>query len=820
MSRRLIALSVCALATSACVPGNDPLLGGSPSSQRTLVGVAAKPLAQRAGVTVVADELVVETRDLDDAALEALAYSVGAELVGRGERTGVAVFRFADDVVADSARAALASMPGVGEVRHQTVLRGAVDGAGAGTSPGLRAAQWNLAALGIDPELGLGTASAVTVAVIDSGVAYEDRADATGVYVLAPDLATTAFTAGYDFVNGDDHPNDDHGHGTHIAGVIAASSGIRSIAPGVTVMPIKVLDAENSGTELGLAEGIRYAVDHDADVINMSLAFPSGYFPSIYLQAAIEYAIAHDVVMVAAAGNDGADAVTYPAAFRDVIAVGASAVSAGDWLPAAGWAGAGDHVHTAPYSNRGLALDVLAPGGDLSTDIDADGVPEGILAQTFTRSAPQELSYYLFAGTSQAAAEVTGVVALMLDRKAGLGVDRIRALLGATATSEAGPLTAELGRGHVRADAAVAAASLGDDVELAGYRVSLFLALRRADGDSRRAAVELEVLDGEGNPAPAVHVWGTFTGAVHEPTTVVTDGAGRAVVASSAFTSSASTVGFQVEAVGSLGADGWSIERPRGLVHIDSRSLELLMAFADRVGGAGAGTSPGALPGTPILIRAPSRAEDPAAIPSLLLANMSWALATVPMAVVIDEAWLLSTHPGSADQLVVSSGTGLGSAPHAFDEISSFPTPVVAAAPEVASIPLALTTFAIGSGAGTSPGFVSTDPLISLDTGATRSQVDGAMADMFAYWRGALAAGASAGTSPGFAYDPERGLTPAQHHYLDAVIRSYVRFGASSEASPVASYGSALEAAGLGLVPLATSGGAGAGSTAFSGDSD
>ena len=95
---------------------------------------------------------------------------------------------------------------------------------------------------------------------------------------MAPDLAATSFAPGFDFVNNDTHPDDNHGHGTHIANIIAASATIVPIAPGATIMPIKVLDASDQGTELALAEGIRFAVDHGAHVIDMSLSFPPGYF--------------------------------------------------------------------------------------------------------------------------------------------------------------------------------------------------------------------------------------------------------------------------------------------------------------------------------------------------------------------------------------------------------------------------------------------------------------------------------------------------------------------------------------------------------------
>ncbi|MEM6927529.1 MAG: S8 family serine peptidase, partial [Myxococcota bacterium] len=138
-------------------------------------------------------------------------------------------------------------------------------------------------------------------------------------------LAGVEFVAPADFVNGDDHANDDHGHGTHIASLVASRGELDGVASGVAVMPVKVLDENNAGTELALVKGIRHAVDNGAHVINMSLSFPLGYVPSPALVEAIEYAHLAGVVMVAASGNVGADVATWPAASRLVIGVGALA---------------------------------------------------------------------------------------------------------------------------------------------------------------------------------------------------------------------------------------------------------------------------------------------------------------------------------------------------------------------------------------------------------------------------------------------------------------------------------------------------------------
>ncbi|MCZ7687158.1 MAG: S8 family serine peptidase [Sandaracinaceae bacterium] len=109
------------------------------------------------------------------------------------------------------------------------------------------------------------------VAVIDTGVAYRSE----GGFVQAPDLGQTRFVDGYDFVRNDPHPDDEHGHGTHVSGTVAQSTnnelGVAGVAPEAAIMPLKVLDASGRGGWGGIAAAIRYAADNGAHVINMSL---------------------------------------------------------------------------------------------------------------------------------------------------------------------------------------------------------------------------------------------------------------------------------------------------------------------------------------------------------------------------------------------------------------------------------------------------------------------------------------------------------------------------------------------------------------------
>lgn len=123
------------------------------------------------------------------------------------------------------------------------------------------------------------TGQGVVIAVVDTGVAYETY---TNKFEQAPDLANTTFVPGWDFVNNDSHPNDDEGHGTHVTGTIAQSTnntlGVAGIAYNAAIMPVKVLDKDGSGTSIQVGDGIRFAADNGADIINLSLcSTPSPY---------------------------------------------------------------------------------------------------------------------------------------------------------------------------------------------------------------------------------------------------------------------------------------------------------------------------------------------------------------------------------------------------------------------------------------------------------------------------------------------------------------------------------------------------------------
>jgi serine protease len=264
--------------------------------------------------------------------------------------------------------------------------------------------------INIEPAWDISTGTGVIVAVIDTGVAYEDYAefvDGPGrrdywiTYAQAPDLVDTDFVSGHDFVNDDSHPNDDEGHGTHVTGTIAQSTnnaeGVAGVAFGCSIMPIKVLDKDGSGTYVDITDGIYYAADHGAQVISMSLG---GTSTSTTLENALAYAHRQGVTIVCSAGNDGAGAApSYPAAYDAYcIAVGATRYD----------------ETVSCYSTTGDYVDIAAPGGDVTVDQNKDGYGDGVLQQTHDGSDYTTFGYYFYQGTSMAAPHISGVAALLI----------------------------------------------------------------------------------------------------------------------------------------------------------------------------------------------------------------------------------------------------------------------------------------------------------------------------------------------------------------------------------------------------------------------
>lgn len=257
---------------------------------------------------------------------------------------------------------------------------------------------WHLDAAGVSP----GRADGVIVAILDSGVAYR------GAPAVPTTLRDVDIVAPRDLTTGLREAFDGHQHGTHIA-----SLGL-DVAPCVTLMPVRILDADNVGTELDLIEGLWHVARHGADVVYLSVAFHPDYTPSLALVQALD-AAAEVALLVGASGNDGADHVAWPAASPSVMAVGATRpTSRGE-------------LEVAPYSNSGAGVDLLAPGGDPTRDADLDTWPDGLVAETIHLGDPTRLGAFVLAGTSQATAVTSGAAARLI--AAGARRSEVRARL-------------------------------------------------------------------------------------------------------------------------------------------------------------------------------------------------------------------------------------------------------------------------------------------------------------------------------------------------------------------------------------------------------
>jgi len=227
----------------------------------------------------------------------------------------------------------------------------------------------------------------VIIAVVDSGVS-PDHPEFSG-----------RILPGYDFVNDDNDPSDDQGHGTHVAGIAAASInngiGLAGICGACKILPVKVLNQYNVGNWSDIAAGITYAADHGAKVINLSLG---GTGSSQAVHDAVQYATEKGALVVAAAGNDGADEAFYPATYTETLAVAATDTRDGHWS----------------LSNYGAFVDVAAPGVSIYSTL---------------WSADAGNTYGFKSGTSMATPAVSGLAGLLFSQNSSRTNQDVRQLI-------------------------------------------------------------------------------------------------------------------------------------------------------------------------------------------------------------------------------------------------------------------------------------------------------------------------------------------------------------------------------------------------------
>lgn len=295
----------------------------------------------------------------------------GQELPGRLNSIGVSVLRVPRGTVAQ----ALRGLRSMGDVEYAEPNYAAVIADAVPNDPDLPL-QWPLYSIQAYSAWGITTGTTgVTIAIVDTGV------DATH-----PDLAGKT-VAGYDIWNNDSDPADDNGHGTHVAGIAAATAnnnmGMAGISWGARIMPVKVMTAGGGGNYDSITAGLLWAVDHGASIVNMSVG---GTYNSQTLAEAVQYAAAHNVIVVGAAGNTGKGEAWYPAAYPEVIAV----------------ASTDPDGQRSSFSTFGDWVDVAAPGRDIYST-----VPSG--SCMFCSGT----GYRYLTGTSMAAPHVAGLAAIL-----------------------------------------------------------------------------------------------------------------------------------------------------------------------------------------------------------------------------------------------------------------------------------------------------------------------------------------------------------------------------------------------------------------------
>lgn len=290
--------------------------------------------------------------------------------------------------------------------------------------------QWALDVIGADAGHAVGQGAGTVIAVVDTGVDLDHE-----------DLASS-LVPGIDLVDGDDVPQDEHGHGTHVAGIAAAVGdnglGVMGVAPRASVMPVRVLGADGSGNAADVSEGVRWAADNGADVINLSLTETGQSVFGSSLAAAIRHAWARGAVVVVAAGNQ----FVLSSGFAEEPALVVSATTRRDGKP--------DYSNGVGQARWGMA----APGGGCAL---LTCPTEDDVFSTWWNHEDDDVYAYL-QGTSMAAPHVAGAAAVLLS----LGLDQRAVVDRLLATAEdVGPAGRDGTYGAGRLDLAAATNGLG-----------------------------------------------------------------------------------------------------------------------------------------------------------------------------------------------------------------------------------------------------------------------------------------------------------------------------------------------------------------------
>ncbi len=257
------------------------------------------------------------------------------------------------------------------------------------------------------------TGKGTVIAVLDTGVDYNHQDLKDNIWTNSKEIPGNGIdddgdgyvddVYGWNFADNNNNTTDTYGHGTHVAGTIAGENnnfGVTGIAYDAKIMPVKVLGNDGSGTYSAIAEGIRYAVDRGANVINLSLG---GDYPNSTLESAIEYADSKNVTVVMAAGNNGDSVPAYPARYANKHGIAVGAVD--------------KNKNMASYSNRAgsdTISYVTAPGSSVYSTVPGD-------------------KYATYSGTSMASPHVAGLVGLMLSANPNLTTAQIRQIIAETA---------------------------------------------------------------------------------------------------------------------------------------------------------------------------------------------------------------------------------------------------------------------------------------------------------------------------------------------------------------------------------------------------